>query len=75
MTMWKVPFRPVYCASFIDMLRQTFWCHAVLRVFPHAHDFGSDALVDMYETEPSSMYHQLSFHIRSVKMERAGLVG
>jgi hypothetical protein len=35
-TMWKVPFRRVYCETLGDMLRETLWCHAVLRLFPNA---------------------------------------
>lgn len=61
--MWKVPLRQVYCASFSDCLKQTFWCHFVLRVFPYAHDFGSDACV-RYLQDPSAMSEQLGFIVR-----------
>lgn len=36
---WKVPFRAVYCDSFVTMLKQTLWCHVVIKVFPNVVDF------------------------------------
>lgn len=43
---WKVPGRQVYADSFVRWARATFWCHVVLRVFPHAFDFGTQAESD-----------------------------
>jgi hypothetical protein len=56
--MWKVPFRQVYCDLFLDMVRQTFWCHVVIRVFPRAVDLASDALHEVYRDRPEAMYEQ-----------------
>ena len=61
---YKVPFRQVYSDTFAGWLRQTFWCHAVIRVFPKVHDFGSDALVSLYRENPAAMAEQLDFLIR-----------
>lgn len=47
--LWKVPFRDVYCTTFGGMLKQTLWCHVVLRAFPDVIDVGScgnDLLLD-----------------------------
>lgn len=41
---WKVPFRQVYCESFRDMLKQTIWCHVVLRLFPDVVDLAQAPL-------------------------------
>lgn len=30
---WKVPFREVYCDTFGAWVRETVWCHIVLRLF------------------------------------------
>lgn len=58
---WKVPFRQVWCETFISMLRQVLWCHVVIRVFPKVHDFGSDSFADVYRKEPAFMVDQLGF--------------
>ena len=51
-TMFKVPFRQVYCDTFIGWLKAILWCHVVIRVFPKVHDFGSDALASTGRTRP-----------------------
>jgi len=56
--MYKVPFRQVYCHTFIDCLRSTFWCHVVTRIFPGAADLASDSLRDCYAERPDMMYEQ-----------------
>jgi len=61
---WKVPFRQVYCLSFSDWVRQTFWCHAVIRVFPKAADLSTDALSDLYRERPEMMYEQYESFFR-----------
>lgn len=61
---YKVPFRDVYCDTFAGWMRQTFWCHVVIRVFPKCHDFGSDALVPLYRENPAAMAEQLDFLLR-----------
>lgn len=55
---WKVPFRQVYTSTFADWVRQTFWCHVVIRVFPGAVDLKSDALSEVYREKPETMYEQ-----------------
>ncbi len=55
---WKVPFRSVYCNTFVEWARQTFWCHVVIRIFPGAIDLHSDALVHFYKKEPTMFFDQ-----------------
>lgn len=69
---WKVPFRQVYCFSFVDWLRQTFWCHVVIKVFPNAIDLGGDPLVPHYKNNPKMFYEQYEFAIDRVQEERDG---
>jgi hypothetical protein len=72
-TFWKVPFRQVYCESFLSAIKQTFWCHVVIRVFPNVHDFGSDALVDLYIDEPETLFDQFEWVLKKVQNEREQL--
>ena len=66
---YKVPFRQVYCATFKDFIKETIWCLFVIRIFPKAHDFGSDGLKDYYKRNKGNMYEQLSFLIEGEKNE------
>lgn len=69
--MWKVPFRQVYCDTFGNWLRTTFWCHVVIKVFPHVVDFGGDALVDEYLREPKMLFEQYVWMLREISAKRA----
>ena len=60
---WKVPFRQIYCNTFKQWLKSTFWCHVVIKVFPHCVDLGSDALVPFYPDDPGMFYEQYQWHI------------
>lgn len=68
---WKIPFRAVYTDSFRSWLKLTFWCHVVIRVFPHVHDFERDALLDLYVEQPETLFEQMECHIREAQSQRA----
>lgn len=55
---YKVPFRQVYTVTLLDLIRETLWCHFVIRVFPGAVDLRSDPLADLYAESPEKMYEQ-----------------
>lgn len=67
---WKVPFRQWYTESFGSMLRSAFWCHVVMRVFPCAYDFGTDALAESYVDGSVPMGSQLEFLARDATDRR-----
>lgn len=68
-SMWKVPFRQVYCSTFKNCLKQTFWCLVVIKVFPHCVDFGS-APVEMYIKNPELVGEHYGFVLKRVVAER-----
>jgi hypothetical protein len=39
--MYKVPFRDVMSDTLFGWFLMTLWCHAVIRIFPGAYDYGS----------------------------------
>lgn len=55
---WKVPFRSVYCDSFRSWLKQTFWCHVVIKVFPHLIDLASDPQLHEMVDSPEFFHEQ-----------------
>lgn len=73
--MWKVPRRSILCESFTDMLRQTFWCHVVVRIFPFARDISSDSLLEMYVAEPRSFFEQYEHLIVDALADRKQRAG
>lgn len=66
---YKVPFRQVYCETLSLWLKETVWCHLVLRVFPHALDLGSEP-VETYLEEPVTFFQQHELALRRVRVER-----
>ncbi len=69
---WKVPFRQVYCATLEDCVKQTFWCHVVIKVFPNVIDINSDALVQHYPESPRMFYEQYSWRIKQAIAHQKG---
>lgn len=69
--MYKIPFRHVYADNLVGWAKCTFWCHVVIRVFPHGRDLGSDALVPMYIDRPESFFEQYEGTLRDIAGERA----
>lgn len=72
--MLKVPFRQVYCDTFVGWLKATLWCHLVIKVFPFAVDLGSDSLLDDYVRDPAGaalFYGQYEGFLRRARIERA----
>lgn len=67
---YKVPLREVYAVGLVDWARATFWCHVVLRVCPHAHDFGADALTGFYIEHPRHLFENLESIIRKAHASR-----
>jgi hypothetical protein len=63
--MYKVPFRQSYTNSVADLIKQTFWCHVVIRVFPRAVDLSTDALADCYRERPAMMFEQYQSFLRA----------
>jgi hypothetical protein len=63
---WKVPFRQVYCATFKDWLRSTFWCLVVIKVFPQAVNLASDALVQFYLKKPEMFFEQYEHRLLEI---------
>ena len=55
---WKVPFRAVYAATFVEWARETVWSHVVVRLFPFAANFATDALLDEYCKDPPYLFEQ-----------------
>lgn len=70
---WKVPFRQVYCATLVECLRQTIWCHFVIRVWPNCINLGSDSLVPLYQRDPNLFHEQYKFMIDRVVQNREEL--
>lgn len=70
-TMWKVPFRGVYCETFVGMLKQTLWCHLVIKIFPLARDLSKDALAEYYEENPLEFFEQYKNTLRHGRAVRA----
>lgn len=56
---YKVPFRRVYCNTFKSCVKQTIWCHFVIRIFPNTIDFNSIPLIDYMLNNPKGTYEQL----------------
>ena len=69
---WKVPFREVYCDSFVGMLKQTLWCHVVGRVFPGARDLAADVLSSHYFADPSAFFEQYKRALRRPQCSSCG---
>lgn len=69
-TMWKVPFRQVYCDTFGAWLRAVLWCFVVLKVFPHVADFGSSALLEEYIDSPKTFHEQYLWLLLEARKER-----
>lgn len=67
---WKVPFRAVYVSNFSGWVKSTIWCHFIIKLFPHAVDLGSDALVDHYLKRPELFYDQYQWVLERVVAER-----
>lgn len=59
---WKVPFRQVYCDSFVNMLKQTLWCHLVIKVFPCVVDVAYGPL------DPQDFVKQYAFMFKRAKI-------
>lgn len=57
--MWKVPFRGCYTDTFRGLLLDILWCHFLVRFFPFAHDFRTDALCQFYVRDPVLLRDQL----------------
>lgn len=63
---YKVPFRQAYTETFKDWLKQTFWCHIVIKVFPALIDLESDGLKKRYIGNPEMFYDQHEWLIYKV---------
>ena len=56
--MYRVPFRQVYCDTIGSWLKETIWCHLVIKLFPYVADLGSDGLRSSYLGNPELFYEQ-----------------
>ena len=68
---YKIPFRRVYTSTFKDWIKEIVWIFVVIKIFPKAHDFGSDALKEYYNKNPKNMYEQLRFLVDDKYNKRA----
>lgn len=68
---YKIPFRQVYTLTFKDFLKQTLWCHFVIKVFPYLIDLESDSMSKDYINNPEKFYGQYEWLIYKVnKIEK-----
>lgn len=70
---WKVPFRQVYCGSFGDMLRQTFWCLVVIKLWPNLIDV--DSCADFCLEDGQKFLEQHATWFERVRKNRAAIHG
>lgn len=71
--MWKVPFRQVYCDTFKECLRATFWCHVVIKVFPHVIDLEKTPFLAEYKKDPAFFRDQYMYAIDAAERSQKGL--
>ena len=67
--MYKIPLRQIYTGTFVAWVKETFWCHVVIRLFPFALDLYSDSLKGYYLENPSAFFEQYEPRIRAAVAE------
>lgn len=72
--MYKVPFRQSYTLTLKDWLKQTFWCHVVIKVFPSLIDLETDSLSQSYIEHPEKFYEQYEWLIYRVNGLQAPVI-
>jgi hypothetical protein len=69
---WKVPRRQVYTHNFKSWIKETLWCHLVLKLWPNIIDLGSDPLRSEYVENPQmflDQYKWLIYRVNGLKNE------